>query len=482
MSANANASEIIKRKRGRPRNDSPVAAAAPTATATPTVDEAPAKPRRVARQRARQAPIPTMTIQSYGRREIITDEQENESEGEPSSVIAATDSLPIILSLPISDVLEQRLSASKQETLDVRLTSYRPDVISVVPSAVVASRSIGGAAFESTSKPLVMERCVVCVTSPGPCKSCISSFNQQFGNPKDVLSAYQQARSLDDVHALPDRSMFHNVQIEDAPVDSATLTSAVYTDAVYGVSVGEGVPGVVETPGDDQVDSDVSVAILGENHLVRTSSMKQQSREGDLRVPKSVRFDEPKVLSKPDVIDTYIGECMWHLAPFDTAPVGLPLSFNENTQTFECIGRFCSLECAYAYRLEHRSAEAAPIRLLHLAHSMLGKSSKPLAPAPPRQALKRFGGTMSLEAFLASSGVWYSINRPPFVFMSETVEALEDGGGMYRSMSGATSAALTTPASTTELVRKRDKPHPNSMNQWHSSIQRSRAKNPARKN
>jgi hypothetical protein len=94
------------------------------------------------------------------------------------------------------------------------------------------------------------------------------------------------------------------------------------------------------------------------------------------------------------------------LEKFSSQPIGLPTHYDEQSGTYETLGCFCNFQCAYAYRLEHRSAESAPLWLLFKAYNDMHKEQFPnaavpkLVPAPPRQALKRFKGSMGFGTIL----------------------------------------------------------------------------------
>jgi hypothetical protein len=393
--------------------------------------------------------------------------------GQTGPVAGSPIGTPIILSLPISDSLENRLT-KQQSTLESQLTAYRPDV--ALPSASVSSRSIGGATYEGQSKPITMDRCGVCASRAGPCQGCIDQFNQKIATTYD---AYKESRIRDERDGrAQQKAGFQNIQIADRPIDRNVLSSVEY-NAYIQIGAGDSadIAGAPVGIGPDGIDGPEPEE---PKTLIRTPSAAPVAK-------KTVSFSRAKPekpVSKEEIsaVKSEGRECLWHLSPFEGPPVGLPLTFCESTQSFECIGYFCSLGCAYAYRLEHRSADAAPIRLLHLAHSMSDANDKrKLVPAPPRQALKRFGGTKDLNTFLKGNHAWYSVTHTPFVFVPEHVERIDDPS-MYRSMSGAAPVSLKSESAiaaaaavpSTELVRKRDKPHPNSMNQWHSSVQRSR--------
>lgn len=453
----------------------------PTASKEPKALVTPAKePKRVSasktRQRARPPPIPTtLSIASYGKRttsenivqNVIVQDDSDDDDNVESDVVM-TDATPIVLSLPISDALESKLSS---ETLDVKLTSYRPDVLlsPKVPKGLLSS--VVGAEYQS-STVTTLERCDECSSLIGPCKKCIDTFNRKSATS---IEAYRDARKRDDAELMSKAQQFQNVLIEDNPIDHQVFESVHYDPNIIE-------PGPVDLSEVPRAYTEQLTA-RAESLISSTKSVRSSEPKPNMAEPQKKSINEPRAIGEISDPNANLNECLWHLLPFEGPPVGLPLSFNEATQTFQCIGNFCSLECAYAYRLEHKSAEACPIRLLHLAHSMRSDgsgSAEKLKPAPPRQALKRFGGTMDYETFLQSVN-WFTVRHQPFVFSKESVECFDDPM-MYRSYSGVghtnnfgTGSGSAGP--TNELVRKRDKPHPNMVNQWESSIQRSRKRN-----
>lgn len=504
----------IKRKRGRPRKDETAdvdAAVKPTKKKAPTVGvkkkvstikeaeecplESSSPPRRTGRQRARQTPqIPTTSIASYGRQisiNVTSDEAQADASDEPQYDLVTSPmtnlrqiTTPIVVSLPISDTQEHRHISSQQPTLEEQLTEYHPEVNQIIPSAMVSSLGVlQGAAYlpdehEPISSRDCLERCIACVTQAGPCEECINRFNK---TNKTSFDNYYKNRESDTVaYSLPDTAEYVNNQINDTPIDPKKFKSIRYepkTDNSSNHHASEPEPLPFEPIGSDLVTETIVSDSVAETHRLREEVERLSRMLAEVNdrssLPRSGPQSGPQ--SGPPAGDQKPNECMWHLAGFETGVVGLPLSYDESSQTFNCIGCFCSLECAYAYRLEHRSAEAAPIRLLHIAHKMRERAEQvpeasELTPAPPRQALIRFGGTMTLETFLNSSHPWYAIRHPPFNCISETIERIdgETASTMYRSMSAAPAAP------SGELVRKREKPHPNAQNQWHTSIQRSR--------
>lgn len=415
--------DVVKRKRGRPRISDNEASTKQKATKKLT-DEVVTE--KKTKSRARQGQVPMLNIASYGKNSAIgtlaaqTEQRKHENKL-MEMTISSND--PIILTLPISDELEKSLTNAKQLTLDAQYTEYSPQLNHNIDVAPYSDPSkVRGAAYTGSSVYMTLQRCVVCAPLPGACDTCIDAFN------KSVSVTMESYKDNREKFTPPRETLLSGQEHEFVEVSLPSVSSVPLVPLV-----GNKMEVIVEEP--------------------RTKTQ-----------PQMVLTCKKK--ERPQNVDSESLECMWHLLPFDSAPVGLPLSYNESTRKFESIGHFCSLECAYAYRLEHRSAEAASIQLLHQAHSMNNPNNTKLTPAPPRQALIRFGGTMTYEEFLKPANSWFVINRPPFIFVTEEVKRTNEQG-MYRSLSGQKGG-------TTELVRKRDKPHPNSANQWHSSIERAK--------
>lgn len=112
--------------------------------------------------------------------------------------------------------------------------------------------------------------------------------------------------------------------------------------------------------------------------------------------------------------------CMWDCAPFDTQPVGVPISYDGVTGEFRTVGCFCSVSCAAAYNMaDHRISDTtryerhALLGLLadrHLAEDSGGRWSV----APERECLRKFGGRLTVDEFRRTCARVEHIKRPPF--------------------------------------------------------------------
>ena len=159
--------------------------------------------------------------------------------------------------------------------------------------------------------------------------------------------------------------------------------------------------------------------------------------------------------------------CWWCVHALPQKPcIHLPVKYDEKRKIFSTIGNFCSWACAKAYALDMGSSRSGEIQMLLATMRMqsMGKFT-PLWPAPKRQALKCFGGTLTIDEFRAFGGL---VEPPQIYFPFEkrytaatqavTAEAGVSGGV---SVSGGARrmAAIENAAAETETLKlKRTKP------------------------
>lgn len=97
--------------------------------------------------------------------------------------------------------------------------------------------------------------------------------------------------------------------------------------------------------------------------------------------------------------------CWWCCHTWEGPDVHIPFRYDDRTKKFTTLGHFCSFECAKAWGIDNggsRWGEMLEFLALYRKHSA-GKYV-PTSPAPKRQALKMFGGPLSIEEFRKSSG------------------------------------------------------------------------------
>ena len=122
--------------------------------------------------------------------------------------------------------------------------------------------------------------------------------------------------------------------------------------------------------------------------------------------------------------------CWWCCHKFDNIPIGLPEKYLNNT--FYLHGCFCSFNCAHAYNIDLNDNRVwERLSLLNYYYSKVNKSDNIneyiLNPAPPRQILKLFGGTISIEEFRKNNyfiAKEYHYLLPPLIPMMAAIDEI----------------------------------------------------------
>ena len=133
--------------------------------------------------------------------------------------------------------------------------------------------------------------------------------------------------------------------------------------------------------------------------------------------------------------------CWWcvHALP-EVTPIHLPIKYDSKLDRFSCIGNFCSWQCAKAYAIDmgtSRSGETQSF-LAMMRRRSIGRY-EPLWPAPKRQALTCFGGSMTIDEFRSYGGL---IEPPRIHYPFEKLYFATSGGG------GAAAAPINTKTGT----------------------------------
>jgi len=99
---------------------------------------------------------------------------------------------------------------------------------------------------------------------------------------------------------------------------------------------------------------------------------------------------------------------------FDTLPIPIPKSYDAYSGNFIVHGNFCSLCCAKTYILEKEPSSPHALTLfIKMAHEVYNVYGD-IPTAPPREALKMFGGVMDIESF-RSNETNVATAYPPFI-------------------------------------------------------------------
>lgn len=193
--------------------------------------------------------------------------------------------------------------------------------------------------------------------------------------------------------------------------------------------------------------------------------------------PESVQNSEP---NHTEDLDGLV--CWWCVHGLPQRPcVHLPLKYDDRRKEFTTIGNFCSWPCAKAYAIDMGTARSGEIQsILALMRLQTFGRYVPLWPAPKRQALKCFGGTLSIDAFRKFGG----LVEPPVVHWPfENRMVVQIGGNSSDESTAGASRTKTTVESRGKMVAienatksgdtlklKRNKPLPRATSKLESAL------------
>ena len=136
--------------------------------------------------------------------------------------------------------------------------------------------------------------------------------------------------------------------------------------------------------------------------------------------------------------------CWWCVHSLPCHPcIHLPIRHDEKTNKFITKGNFCSWQCAKAYALDMNTSRSGEIQmiLMMMRRRAFGKYM-PLWPAPKREALKAFGGTLTIDEFRSFGG----IVEPPMVCFPDEKQLIQTVGvQLIKQTDGAVVAAPMNP-------------------------------------
>ena len=148
--------------------------------------------------------------------------------------------------------------------------------------------------------------------------------------------------------------------------------------------------------------------------------------------------------------------CLWCTECFNNTPYGIPIKYID--EKYQLFGNFCSPECAAAYNFDNFSKEDNVWEHYSLLNHVYG-NDREIKVAPPRLALKKFGGKLSIEEFRECNENYsktYEVTEPPFIPVIPTLEEVVINNNCKN---------ISNYTDTTEGLRlKRTKPLPNYKN------------------
>jgi len=123
--------------------------------------------------------------------------------------------------------------------------------------------------------------------------------------------------------------------------------------------------------------------------------------------------------------------CCWHCCHnFTNSPIGIPQRYVDDK--FHVKGIFCSFNCALTHNYNSTDIESviqereALLRLMYKKNAQLTNSydNEKLIYAPPKESLKKFGGSLTIEEF-RKNGKVINVIYPPMISIIPQLEENE---------------------------------------------------------
>ena len=117
-----------------------------------------------------------------------------------------------------------------------------------------------------------------------------------------------------------------------------------------------------------------------------------------------------------------VAACFWCAGTFEGRPVVLPTQ--EEGGLYTVYGNFCTLSCSLSYLLNEQVDPQVRWERQALLHRMY-KQPTPVHPAPPREALRFFGGQLSYEQYrdvIDKKQIRIDATLPPVISILATLD------------------------------------------------------------
>lgn len=129
---------------------------------------------------------------------------------------------------------------------------------------------------------------------------------------------------------------------------------------------------------------------------------------------------DSKQLERIKVMKTDIS-CWWCCHQFNTFPVCAPIKYESKYDIFKVKGCFCSFNCVKSYLYSTKVTDHSLVSFLQ--KRILGKHMK-TKQAPPKEILKKFGGSIGIEEYRESFNTLteYNQNIYPMIYIPYQLE------------------------------------------------------------
>lgn len=162
--------------------------------------------------------------------------------------------------------------------------------------------------------------------------------------------------------------------------------------------------------------------------------------------------------------------CWYCCHPFDTPPLPMPIGYDDKRDLFHVQGVFCGWACMKAHNLESASyLKSANANNITLFRKRCTGALRGIKPAPPRQALRVFGGSMSIDEFREASGkqLEYAVLPPRMIVHHHAIQETDTSQRLKRAVKPDLAAVVNFKDVHTKnetLRLKRPKPLQNNKN------------------
>lgn len=168
----------------------------------------------------------------------------------------------------------------------------------------------------------------------------------------------------------------------------------------------------------ESVPAKTELVQVSKNESALNTSMDYYGLKSTLLIQYKDSADVRTIPEKSDIA------CFWCSHIFAGRPVVLPL--RDTGEYLVVTGNFCCPECASAYLFDIRQDSHTRWEQLALLYRVYGDACNgKIQPAPSRQILKIFGGTLSIQEYrslIRSQTVRVDIHLPPMVSILATMD------------------------------------------------------------
>jgi len=115
--------------------------------------------------------------------------------------------------------------------------------------------------------------------------------------------------------------------------------------------------------------------------------------------------------------------CWWCCHECECEPLHLPYKYIEKINRFYTMGEFCSWSCMKSFNLDHFPSHkyTKTCQIISLLRKRSGEKVESVPPAPSRYALKKFGGSLTIEQFRLNLTPQVNYNLPSDIIVHKEI-------------------------------------------------------------